>query len=64
MIGLLIDLVILCIVAGLAWWIIGMIPLPPPVRQIVTVVFVVIIAVFLIYALLGLAHGGLHGLSY
>jgi hypothetical protein len=58
MLSLLINLLIIVIVLGLAWWVINMIPLPPPIKQIATVIFVVIACIALIYLLLGLAHGG------
>ena len=55
MLSLLINLLIIAIVLGLAWWIITLIPLPEPIGQIVRVVFVVIAAIVLIWFLLGLA---------
>ena len=54
MIGFLVYLLIVAIVMSLGWWILSMIPLPPPVKQIVTVIFVVVCAIILIYLLLGL----------
>lgn len=60
MIPFLIYLVIVCIVLGLLWWILNMIPLPPPVKQIATVVFVVICAIILIYMLMGLVGTAPH----
>ena len=53
LLSLLVELVIFCIVLGLLWWIISLIPLPPPAKQIVTVVFVVIVALIAIGVLLG-----------
>jgi hypothetical protein len=52
MIGMLISLLVFCIVAGLFWWIITMIPLPAPFAQIVRVVFVVICVLILIFEFL------------
>jgi hypothetical protein len=60
MISFLIYLLILCIVFGLVWWVLSLIPLPPPVKQIVTVVFAVICAIVLIYMLLGLVGPAAH----
>lgn len=60
MISFLIYLVIVCIVLGLLWWILNMIPLPPPVKQIATVVFVVICAIILIYMLMSLVGTAPH----
>lgn len=39
MIDLLVGLIILCLVLGIAYWIIQQIPLPPPMRWVVLVVF-------------------------
>ena len=39
MIGLLIGFIVLVLAVGIAWWIIQQIPIPPPMRWIVTVVF-------------------------
>lgn len=58
MLSLLIDLIVICIVGGLFWWILQMVPLPAPAKQIATVVLVVILAIALIYLLLGAVHGG------
>lgn len=57
MIDLLIYVLVLLIVMGLAWWILTMIPLPPPLAQVAQVVIVVICAIILIYVLLGAVHG-------
>jgi hypothetical protein len=52
-INLLIWLVVLALVFGILWWVLGLIPLPAPVKQIITVVFVIIIAFVAIDMLLG-----------
>jgi hypothetical protein len=59
MLGLLVSILVACIVFGLLFWIISLIPLPPPFGQIIRVVLVVIFAIWIIYTLLGLAGGGL-----
>lgn len=48
MISLLIGLIVLCLVVGIAFWIIQQIPLPQPMRWIVYVVFglICLLAVF------------------
>jgi hypothetical protein len=43
LIGLLVGLIILCLVVGIAYWIIQQIPLPPPMRWVVLVVFGLIV---------------------
>jgi heme A synthase len=61
MISLLISLLIFLIVFALIWWILSVLPLPPPIRQIANVIFVVICALVLIfYFLLPLAGTGSH----
>ena len=55
LIALLVHILILAIVMGLIWWIITLIPLPPPFGQVVRVVFVVICVIILICLILPLA---------
>ncbi len=54
MISLLINLIVGLIVIGLLYYILSVIPLPPPIKQVATVVIVVIACLWLIYTLLGL----------
>lgn len=63
MIAFLIWVLILLIVMSLAWWILGQLPLPAPIKQIATVILVVVCAIILIYMLLGLA-GGVPGFHF
>lgn len=58
MLTLLVYLLVILIVMGLGWWILSMIPLPPPIGQIATVIFVVICAIVLIVFLLQLVGTG------
>ena len=59
MISLLIGLLIACLVIGLVWYCIGLIPMPAPARTIVTVIFAIIcILVLLSYVGPGLGSGG------
>lgn len=60
MISLLIYILVLCIVLALIWWIVGMLPLPAPAKQIVTVVIVVIFVLALVFMLLPLAGNPPH----
>jgi hypothetical protein len=55
MLGLLVSLLILVLVCGLIWWILGMIPIPPQFRWVVNV----IIAVIFLIAIIELLAGGL-----
>jgi hypothetical protein len=55
MIGMLISLLVLAIIAGLCWWILGMLPLPPPFKNVVMVIFLLICLVYLVSMLLGAA---------
>ena len=52
MIGLLINLLILVLVFGVAWWIITLIPLPPPFGLVAQVVLALILLIILINFLL------------
>ena len=61
MIGFLITLLIVCLVASVAWWIISVLPLPPPlanVRIILQIIVAVVLLIWLVYALLPLTGGG------
>ena len=46
--GLLIAIVILCLVAYLIFWALAQIPLPDPIRTILTVLIALILLVFII----------------
>ena len=64
MIGVLIQLVIYLIIVGVIYWavttILGVVPLPDPIRTVINVVMIVILVLIVVYALLGLlpALGG------
>jgi hypothetical protein len=65
MIGFLITLLIICLIACVAWWIISVIPFPPPLagaRVILQIILAIILLIWLIYALLPLAGGFGHPL--
>ncbi len=57
MLSLLINLIVGLVVIGLLYYILTVIPLPPPIKQVATVVIVVIACLWLIYTLLGLTGG-------
>jgi hypothetical protein len=48
MIELLISLLVFCLIAGLIWYLLGMLPIPDPFKQAVTVVFVIICIIVLL----------------
>ena len=54
MISLLVTILVVLIVLALCWWILTQLPLPPPIKQIATVVIVVIFVIWLVYLLLPL----------
>ena len=54
--GLLINLLILVVVLGLVYWIISLVPLPPPLRLAVQVIFAVI-AIILLLGFVGWVPG-------
>lgn len=55
MISLLVTLIVFCIVAGLIYWLLTMLPLPDPFKTIIIVAFILI----LILVLLGFFFGGI-----
>ena len=60
MIDVLIHLIVVLLICGVIWWaleaILPLIPLPDPIRQIVRVLLIVVMAIIIIYALLPLLH--------
>jgi hypothetical protein len=62
MVGSLIGLLITLLIVGVIYWafmqLIGLIPLPAPIVQVVNVILVVIIALVIINALAGLLGAG------
>ena len=62
MIETLISVVIYLVIAGLIWWavstILGVVPLPEPIKTVINVVMIVILCLIVIYALLPLLHVG------
>jgi hypothetical protein len=60
MIETLISIIILLLVCGLIWWavttILGVIPLPEPIRTVVNVLMIVVLCLVVIYALVPLIH--------
>jgi len=52
-IGLLIQLLVLALVAGLVWYIIGLFSLPAPIGKVVRAIFMVLVVLVLISLLLG-----------
>jgi len=55
MLAILINLLIIVLVIGVVWWLIDYLPVPEPLNKLVKVVTIVIGAIAIIYALLGLA---------
>ena len=55
MIHTLVYLLVVCIVIGIVWWLIDYLPVPEPLNKLIKVVTIVIGAIVIIYALLGIA---------
>lgn len=66
MIETLISIVIYLIIAGLIWWaittVLGVLPIPEPIRTVINVIMVVVLCLIVIYALLPLLHLPMHTL--
>lgn len=56
MLTLLVNLLILCLVIGIVWWISTLIPMPPPIRVVANVV-IALIALILLLGLVGWVPG-------
>jgi len=54
MIGLLVMLIVFCIVAGLIYYLLQLLPLPPPFKNVIMIAFILIC----ILLLLGWLFGG------
>lgn len=59
MIGLLINLLIVCPIFGVVWYIVTLLPLPPPFPLIIRLVFLLILLIVVVNLLLGISGGGL-----
>jgi len=61
MIDALISVVIYLIIAGLIWWavttILGVVPLPEPIKTVINVIMIVILVLIVVSALLPLIPG-------
>jgi hypothetical protein len=55
-ISVLVAILVLCLVFGLIWWIIGLIPLPAPFGQVARVVVAVLFLIIILYELLPLIN--------
>lgn len=60
MIDTLISLIVLLIVVGLIWWavttILGVIPIPEPIKTVINVLMIVVLCLIVIYALVPLIN--------
>lgn len=60
MIETLISLIVYLLIVGLIWWavttILGVIPIPEPIKTVIRVLMIVVLCLIVIYALLPLAH--------
>lgn len=61
MVGTLINLIIWLVILGLIWWavttVLGVIPLPEPIRTVINVILVVVLCLILISVLLQIVGG-------
>ena len=61
LLGILITLLIICLVASVCWWIISVLPLPPPLawaRIVLQIIVAVILLIWLIDLLMPFASLG------
>jgi heme A synthase len=56
LISLLVTIIVIALVFGLIWWVLGQMPIPEPFRMVVNALFGLIAVVFL----LGLLFGGIN----
>lgn len=55
LISILISLLVLCIVCAILWWIIQLLPLPTPWKQIILAIFALIVLLVVLQRFLGFA---------
>lgn len=48
LVHLLIWILVLCLIAGLIWYVIGMMPIPQPFKNVVVIVFCIILIIVLL----------------
>ena len=60
MVETLISLIVLLLIVGLIWWaattILGVIPVPEPIKTVINVLMIVVLCLVVIYALAPLIH--------
>lgn len=60
MVEALISIIVYLIIAGLLWWaattILGVMPIPEPIKTVIRVLLIVVLCLIVIYALLPLLH--------
>ena len=54
MISSLITVLIIAVIVGIIWWVCDYLPVPDPLNRLIKILSVVIAAIAIIYALLGL----------
>ncbi len=52
-----VSLIVYLVIFGLIWWLVGMLPLPSPVGQIVRVLFIILL-IFIVLSVFGILPGG------
>lgn len=60
MVETLISLIVLLLIVGLIWWavttILGVLPIPEPIKTVINVLMIVVLCLIVIYALVPLIH--------
>jgi len=56
LINLLVTIIVIALIFGLVWWVLGQMPLPEPFRMVINVV----LGLICILVLLGLVFGGIN----
>ena len=49
MLSLLISLIVVCLIASIAWWAISQMPLPQPMRNVVVALFAIVLILVIVY---------------
>lgn len=60
MIDALVSLIVLIVIGGLVWYLIGMLPVPAPAKQVINICFILILILVLLGTFFGGWHTGFH----
>lgn len=61
LIHFLIMFLVVCLVLAIVWWVLGLLPLPPPFRNIAIAILAIVVLIYVLASIGGTGHTGLLG---